>query len=133
MSKAAGRPLSDYDWAEIRRRIPGYPQLHPLLPMPDGMREEVMKQLGAIVGQLSMLRFNKIGSLFKDCSGHYVVGECLSPTLLWQERDSLEAVERGPFLHDSQYLEALVSAFTYHAMELPLTPHAFFAPIPDYS
>lgn len=92
-----------------------------------------MKQLGAIMGQLSMLRFNEIGSLFEDCSGYYVVGECLSPTLLWQERDSLEGVERGPFLHDSQYLEALVSAFTYHAMELPLTPHAFFAPIPDYS
>ncbi len=133
MSKAAGRPLSDYDWAEISRQTPGYPSLRPLLPMPDSMREKVMKQLGSIMAQLSMLRFDMIGSLFEDSDGRYVVGECLSPALLWQRRDSLEGIERGPFLREDQYLDSLVSAFTFHATELELTPHAFFAPIPDYS
>ncbi|KJK73544.1 hypothetical protein H634G_11202 [Metarhizium anisopliae BRIP 53293] len=133
MSKATGRPLSDYDWTEISRRTPGYPQLRPLLPLPDGIREKVMRQLGTIMAQLSTLRLDKIGSLFEDCNGNYVVGECLSPTLLWQERDSLDGIERGPFLQESQYLESLVTAFISHAIELPLSPHAFFAPIPDYS
>ncbi|TWU72927.1 hypothetical protein ED733_000798 [Metarhizium rileyi] len=133
MSKAAGRPLSDYDWAEILRQTPGYPQLRPLLPLPAGTREIVMKQLGVLLGQLSTLRFDKIGSLFEDASGNYVVGECLSPTLTWQERDSLDGIERGPFLHESQYLESLISALVSHAKELPLSPHAFFAPIPDHT
>ncbi|OAA35580.1 Protein kinase-like domain protein [Beauveria brongniartii RCEF 3172] len=133
MSKAAGRPLSDYDWANILRQTPGYPQLRPLLPLPDETREIVMKQLGALMRQLSTLRFEKIGSLFEDDSGNYVVGECLSPTLTWQERDSLDGIERGPFRHESQYLESLISAFISHAKELPLSPHAFFAPIPDHS
>ena len=133
MSKAPGRPLSHCDWAAIPRQLPGFPQLRPLLPLPDGMREKVMKQLGVIMGQLSTLRFDKIGSLFEDCSGNYVVGVCLSPTLLWQKRDSLDEAERGPFLQESRYLESLVSALTAHATELSLTPQAFFAPIPDCS
>lgn len=133
MSKAIGRPLCDYDWTNIQSQTPGYPQLRPILPLPDGMREKVMKQLGAIMGQLSIPRFDKIGSLLEDSSGNFVVGECLSPTLLWQERDSLNGIKCGPFLQEKQYLESLISAFTSHATELPLTPHVFFAPIPDYS
>lgn len=92
-----------------------------------------MKHLGVIMGQLSTLRFDKIGSLFEHGSTDYVVGECLSPSLTWQERDSLDGVERGPFLDESQYLKSLIDVFISHATELPLTPHAFFAPIPDYS
>ncbi|KAM3522836.1 hypothetical protein NHJ13051_005439 [Beauveria bassiana] len=78
------------------------------------------------------LRFDKIGSVFEDGRGSYVVGECLSPALIWQHRDSLEdtAVERGPFPYDSQYLASLISAFVGHAKELSLSPHVFFAPIP---
>lgn len=49
MSKAVGRALSDYDWAQISHQIPGYPSLRQLLPLPDGNREKVMRQLGAIM------------------------------------------------------------------------------------
>lgn len=133
MGKARGRPLSDFDWAEISRQTPGYPQLRPLLPLPHGIREKVMRQLGAIMSQLSTIRLAKIGSLVEDGSGNYVVGECLSPALLWQKRDTLDGIERGPFLLESQYFESLILAFTSHATELPLTPHALLAPIPDPS
>lgn len=133
MSKAAGRPLSDYDWADVERQTPGYPQHFPLLPLPDGAREKVMKQLGALMRQLSTLHFEKIGSLFEDDSGNLVVGECLSPALVWQNRDSLDGIERGPFLHESQYLDSIISALISHAKELPLSPHAFLAPIPHHT
>lgn len=133
MSRANGRPLSDFDWTEISRQTPEYPQFRPLLPLPDGMREKVMRQLGAIMKQLSMIHLDMIGSLFQDCKGNYVVGECLSPALLWQQRDKLDGIERGPFLLESQYFESLISAFTSHASELPLQTHAFFAPIPEIS
>ncbi|EXM03479.1 kinase-like domain-containing protein [Fusarium oxysporum II5] len=71
MSKASGRPLSEYDWIELSR-IEGYPTRRPLLPLTDQDREK-----------------------------------------------------------ESQYLQSLVSAFKAHAEELPLSPHSFFAPIPD--
>ncbi|KAJ3487425.1 hypothetical protein NLG97_g6414 [Lecanicillium saksenae] len=133
MSKAAGRPLSDYDWADIR--TPGYRKLLPLLPMPDGARESIMSQLGTMMQELSKQSFGKIGSLFENSDGSVEVGECLSPALVWQHRDSLEdpGIERGPFLQANQYFSALISAFTGHVTELPLTPYAFFAPIPDHS
>ncbi|KJZ73728.1 hypothetical protein HIM_06846 [Hirsutella minnesotensis 3608] len=133
MSKAAGRALSDYDWAQISRQTPGYPSLRHLLPLSDENREKVMRQLGAIMAQLSILHFDSIGSLIQDSDNNYVVGECLSPTLLWQWRDSIEGLDRGPFRKEVQYLDSLISAFTSHAMELPLTPHVFFAPVPDHS
>lgn len=130
MSKAPGRALSEYDWAELSR-IPGYPNRRPLLPIVDHDRENVMKQLGIIMSHVSELHFDKIGSLFEDGDGNYSVGECLGPSLLWQCRDELQGIDRGPFDQESQYLESLVSAFIAHAKELPLTPHSFFAPIPD--
>ncbi|PQK14238.1 hypothetical protein BB8028_0004g11680 [Beauveria bassiana] len=136
MSKAAGRSLREYHWIDCRTL--GF-TVDPLrLPLPDGARENITRQLGAVMGRLSMLRFDKIGSVFEDGRGSYVVGECLSPALIWQHRDSLEdnAVERGPFTYDGQYLASLISAFVGHAKELSLSPHVFFAPIPyegDYS
>lgn len=89
-----------------------------------------MSQLGTIMSELSERRFDKIGSLFDDGNGSYNVGECLSPTLTWQERDSLE-LDRGPFNEERDYLMSLISAMTSHAQELPLNPHTFFAPVPD--
>ncbi|RKK66146.1 hypothetical protein BFJ69_g15659 [Fusarium oxysporum] len=83
------------------------------------------------MSRLSDTHFDKIGSLFQDSNGNYFVGECLSPSLLWQHRDELEGVDRCPFDRESQYLRSLVSAFTAHAEELPIRPHCFFAPIPD--
>ncbi|KAF5622984.1 RNase H domain protein [Fusarium sp. NRRL 52700] len=130
MSKARGRPLSDYDWIELSR-IEGYPSRRPLLPMTDQDRENVMAQLGTIMSQLLDIHFDKIGSPFQDSNGNYSVGECLSPSLLWQHRDELEGIDRGPFDQESQYLRSLISAFRAHAEELSLAPHSFFAPIPD--
>ncbi|KAF4950123.1 hypothetical protein FGADI_8392 [Fusarium gaditjirri] len=87
--------------------------------------------------RLSKVHFDNIGSLFEDDTGDFSVGECLSPVLTWQSRDSLETkVERGPFMEETAYLRSLISAFTYHAEELPLTPYLFFSPLPnpaDYS
>ncbi|KAF5592100.1 kinase-like domain-containing protein [Fusarium pseudocircinatum] len=40
-------------------------------------------------------------------------------------------IDRGPFDQESQYLKSVISAFAAHAEGLPLTPHSFFAPIPD--
>ncbi|KAI1062295.1 hypothetical protein LB506_006264 [Fusarium annulatum] len=130
MSKAGGRPLSDYDWIELSR-IEGYPTRRPLIPLTDQDREKVMKQLGVIMSRLSDCHFDKIGSLLEDSDGNTFVGECLSPSLLWQHRDELEGIDRGPFDWGSQYLRSLISAFKAHAEELSLTPHSFFAPIPD--
>ncbi|KAF4948919.1 hypothetical protein FGADI_9203 [Fusarium gaditjirri] len=108
MSKASGRPLSSYDWIELSK-IEGYPNRLLLLPMTDQDRGKVMAQLGIIMSRLADTHLDKIGSLFQDSNGDYSIGECLSPSLLWQHRDELEA----------------------HAEELPLRPHSFFAPIPD--
>ncbi|KAL6905108.1 hypothetical protein GGI43DRAFT_421339 [Trichoderma evansii] len=116
-SKAAGRSLGS--------RHP-----RPMLPISDKGREKIMEQLGSIMAELSDHRFDKIGSLFNNKNGGYDIGECLSPSLAWQERDSLD-LNRGPFHQEQDYLVSLISAFTSHARELPLTPHMFYAPVPD--
>ncbi|KFA64157.1 hypothetical protein S40285_00835 [Stachybotrys chlorohalonatus IBT 40285] len=82
------------------------------------------------MSELSDHRFGEIGSLTNDETGIPSIGECLSPSFTWQERDSLE-LERGPFSEELDYLDSLISAFTSHARELPLTPHVFIAPVPD--
>jgi hypothetical protein len=43
----------------------------------------------------------------------------------------LEGIDRGPYDDESTYLHSLISAYTSHARQLPITPHAFFAPIPN--
>lgn len=133
MSKALGHPLSEYDWF-------GQPQPPPKSAPPCRLRSlsemgrmKIMRQLGAIASQLRHLRLDKIGSLFQDSHGNHVVGKCLSPCLTWQARDSLDGINRGPFADENDYVDSLISAYTSHAKELPLTPHAFFAPIPDPS
>lgn len=131
MSKASGRLLSEYDWIEFSLRVPGYPTRFPLLPLADQNREKIMSQLGIIMSSLSQIRFNKIGPVFEDSDSNYFIGECLSPPLLWQWRDTLEGIDRGAFNTESQYFSSLISAFISHAKELPLAPHSFFAPIPD--
>ncbi|KAK6445562.1 hypothetical protein FP744_10001810 [Trichoderma asperellum] len=129
-SKAAGRSLGSYDWSQCPDRFTGSRHPQALLPISDKGREIVMEQLGSIVAELSNHRFDKIGSLFKDGNGGYVIGECLSPSLTWQERDSLD-LNRGPFHQEHDYLSSLISAFTSHARELTITPHIFYAPVPD--
>lgn len=129
-SKATGRSLRSYDWSQCPDRFTGSRNPRPLLPISDKGREKVMEQLGSIMAELSEHRFTKIGSLFGDGNGDYIVGECLSPSLTWQEKDSLD-LNRGPLHQEHDYLASLISAFTSHARELPLTPHFFYAPVPD--
>ncbi|KFA48439.1 hypothetical protein S40293_00294 [Stachybotrys chartarum IBT 40293] len=128
-SKAPGRSLGSYNWCKDPHEMLGA-QHQPRLPLSDKDREKVMKQLGAIMSELSDHRFEEIGSLTIDETGIPSIGECLSPSFTWQERDSLE-LDRGPFSEEFDYLDSLVSAFTSHARELPLTPHVFIAPVPD--
>lgn len=55
------------------------------------------------MSRLSNVRFDKIGSLFED-DGGFSVGECLSPVLTWQSRDSIEAeIDRGLFPKEEDY------------------------------
>lgn len=100
-SEAPNRALSDFDWAQISRQTPGYPSLRHLLPLPDDNKEKIMRQLGVTMVQLSILHFDKIGSLFEVGDGSFVVGEHLSPTLLRQWRDSIEGSDLGPFLKET--------------------------------
>ncbi|KAF5637892.1 kinase-like domain protein [Fusarium sp. NRRL 52700] len=129
-SKATGRSLGSYAWSPPRHQVPGLQHRSPPMPISDDSRGKVMSQLGAFMSELSAHRFDTIGSLFRDGDTNYAVGECLSPSLTWQERDSLE-LDRGPFNTEHDYLITLISAFTSHAQELSLTPHTFFAPVPD--
>ncbi|KFA74842.1 hypothetical protein S40288_03523 [Stachybotrys chartarum IBT 40288] len=128
-SKAPGRSLGSYNWCKDPHEMLGA-QHQPRLPLSDKDREKVMKQLGAIMSELSDHRLEEIGSLTIDETRIPSIGECLSPSFTWQERDSLE-LDRGPFSEEFDYLDSLVSAFTSHARELPLTPHVFIAPVPD--
>ncbi|RKL50621.1 hypothetical protein BFJ72_g74 [Fusarium proliferatum] len=129
-SKALGRSLGSYAWSPPRYQVPGLQYRSPPMPISDENRGKIMRQLGAFMSELSTHRFDSIGSLFREGDASYVVGECLSPSLTWQERDSLE-LDRGPFNNEHDYLVSLISAFTSHAKELSLTPHVFFAPVPD--
>jgi len=79
-----------------------------------------MRQLGGIASQLLNLRFNKIGSLFEE-AGEYRVGKCLSPAFIFHDRETLgDAILRGPFEHDDNYYQALISVFLLHVQELRL-------------
>ncbi|KPM38214.1 hypothetical protein AK830_g8378 [Neonectria ditissima] len=130
-SKASGRPLSDYRWVEASIQPPGFTQPLPQLSLSNMDRQKIMNQLGALMSRLSKVHFDKIGSLFEDDHGGFSVGECLSPVLTWQSRDSLETeIDRGPFSQEDAYLRSLISAFASHAEELPLSPYLFFSPLP---
>jgi hypothetical protein len=89
-----------------------------------------MRQLGGIASQLLNLRFNKIGSLFEE-AGEYRVGKCFSPAFIFHDRDTLgDDIQRGPFEHDNDYYETLLSVFLLHVQELRLQHNVFFAPVP---
>ncbi|KAH9205929.1 hypothetical protein DL95DRAFT_470104 [Leptodontidium sp. 2 PMI_412] len=127
MSKAPGFPLSRFAWDACPDGMVLSRKPRPVLGRTN--KEKIMSQLGTISSQLLKLRFDKIGSLFEE-DEEYRVKECLSPALIWHQRDSLgDDVARGPFQHENEYHESLLSAFLLHVKELPLEQHAFFAPI----
>lgn len=129
-SKATGCSLGSYAWSPPRYQVRGLQHRSPPMPISHENRGKVVNQLGAFMSELYRHRFNRIGSLFQAGDASSAVGECLSPSLTWQDRDSLE-MDRGPFKTERDYLVSIISAFTSHAKELSLTPHVFFAPVPD--
>jgi len=129
MSEGPGFPLSKFAWDACPEGMILSRKPRPYLGRTN--KEKIMRQLGTITSQLLNLRFDKIGSLFEE-DGEYRVKECLSPALIWHQRDSLgDDVARGPFQHNHDYYESLLSAAFLHVKELPLEQHAFFAPIPE--
>ncbi len=89
-----------------------------------------MKQIGGITSQLSRLRFDHIGSLFEEART-YQIKSALSPAFCLHSRDKFrEEINGGPFAHEHEYYESLVSAFLLHVEYLPLDHHIFLAPVP---
>lgn len=113
MSEASGQPLSN-TWKSVPLHI----------------KAKVLFQLGAITWKLSRLRFDQIGSLFKE-QGSFEAKECLSRGHVMQDRCSLEEIPRGPFTSKTEFYSSLITAFTEHAEALPLSHHCFVAPVPQ--
>ncbi|KAH8730587.1 hypothetical protein GQ44DRAFT_756462 [Phaeosphaeriaceae sp. PMI808] len=128
MSKARGFPLSTRIWQTHADRVPNT-SANPRRRFTNEEKEKIMKQLGAIVSQLSRLRLDKIGSLFEE-QGCYTVKACLSPGHLLHERHTLREICRGPFYNEGDYFRSLLSAFLLHIQCLPMDHHIFFAPVP---
>ncbi|KFY95685.1 hypothetical protein V498_03196 [Pseudogymnoascus sp. VKM F-4517 (FW-2822)] len=105
MSKAPGTQLQNFRWDPHPLEKGVFPQRQHLSPT---QKEKVIRQLGGIASQLSNLRFNELGSLFQE-AGEYRVGKCLSPAFVFHDRETLGDIERGPFKHDDEYYQALVS------------------------
>jgi hypothetical protein len=127
MSKAPGTQLQNLRWDPHPLEKGIFPQRQQLSQM---QKEKIMQQLGGIVSQLSNLRFNKLSSIFLE-AGEYHVGKCLSPTFIFQGRETLQDVKQGPFTHDDEYYQALTSVFLRHSQELRLQHNVFFAPVPS--
>lgn len=88
MSKAPGFQLSKFS-RMILLATSLLLKSHPSLTKYN--REKIMSQLGKITSQLLDLRFDKVGSLSMSSEdGKYHLKECLSPGLIWHERDLLD-------------------------------------------
>lgn len=118
MSEAPGRPLSE-SWRPSTSTQPSLDIQH---------RGQILSQLGAITWKLSQLRFDKIGSLFEE-AGSFQIKECLSRGHVLHDRYKLE-IPRGPFASQTDFHDSLISAFSEHARDLPLSHHCFIAPVP---
>ncbi|KFY14202.1 hypothetical protein V492_02767 [Pseudogymnoascus sp. VKM F-4246] len=129
MSIAPGFPLGNFSWDACPEGMISSRKSPP--PLKKYHKEKVMRQLGAITAQLYNIRFKSLESLSEE-HGEYRVAKCLSPQLIWHERDSL-TIPRGPFQQNYEYYKSLLEAFLLHIKELPLRQHAFFAPIPELS
>jgi hypothetical protein len=80
---------------------------------------------------MSLLRQNKIGSLFEEDGGYcYTVKAGLSPGYILDERFTCKEICNGPFYQESDYYKSLLSAYRYQIRYLPMDHHLFFAPVP---
>lgn len=95
-------------------------------------KAKILSQLGRITWELSGIRFDRIGLLFKE-NDTFQIKSCLSRGLVLNERNLLEDLHRGPFVSEHEYYDAHVSAFLQQAKNLPLSHHCFFAPLPTQS
>ncbi|KAL4953400.1 hypothetical protein BDW69DRAFT_200215 [Aspergillus filifer] len=108
MSEAPGKPLAKY-WksAPSSTSLPGDLDIQPQA------KSRILSQLGAITSELSQLRFDKIGSLFRNGEGTgYRIEECLYRGLLLDDRYALDDIPCGPF--------HLTLAMSHHCFEAPV-------------
>lgn len=122
MSKAPGWPLQ-ITWRLGQKNS-----------LPARFKAKVFFQLGAIAYQLSQLRFDRIGSLFKtEQTGNLQVEvrECFSRGHILHGWYSLEGIPQRPFVSEAEFYDSLIEAFIQHAEVLPLSHHCFIAPISD--
>lgn len=68
-------------------------------------------------------------SLFEGDRGYYV-DECLSPGHVLQDRETIDAILRGPFQKEVDYYSSLAAALQLHAEQLPMRYHVLRAPVP---
>ncbi|KAK4452372.1 hypothetical protein QBC34DRAFT_398555 [Podospora aff. communis PSN243] len=127
MSRAPGEPLSKYNWQTHPHEQPGPRRAG--RPVTDEEKVKIMHQLGRFARQLFDLRFPTIGSLLEGDEGYYV-GECLSPGHIFEDRGTIEDIERDPFHSESEYFVSLAAALRLHAEQLPMGYHVLRAPLP---
>lgn len=58
------------------------------------------------------------------------MGECLSPGHIFEDRGTIEDIERDPFHSESEYFVSLAAALRLHAEQLPVGYHVLRAPLP---
>ena len=130
MSKASGSALNAWDWNNLQCSRLSTSHERPRSCLTFMEKKKIMKQIERIISQLSRLRFNYIGSIFEE-EGTYKIKSCLSSAFSLYGRDKFrENIDRGPFVHEKEYYESLVSAFLLHVESLPLEYHIFLAPVP---
>jgi len=130
MSKASGSALNAWDWNNLHCSKLSASHEKPRSCLTFMEKKKIMKQIGRITSQLSRLRFDYIGSIFEE-EGTYKIKNCLSSAFSLYGRDKFrENIDRGPFTHEKEYYESLVSAFLLHVESLPLEHHIFLAPVP---
>ncbi|EGX88001.1 hypothetical protein CCM_09137 [Cordyceps militaris CM01] len=131
MSKASGIALAAHDWQAQRLSSPQHTlQTQPRKTMHHDDRMKVMQQLGYYSSQLYQLRFPSIGSLFEGADGAFGIQQCCSPGHLFEGRDSIQEITRGPFTSSREFYTSLVAALQLHAEQLSMGHHLFMAPIP---
>ncbi|KAM3468169.1 hypothetical protein MY5147_008198 [Beauveria neobassiana] len=98
---------------------------------PSDAAAQILRQLGKISFDLSNLRFDKIGSLWKK-DDSFGVGEIRAPAFVTQDRYALSMeTQRGPFSTEQDYYKALMDALFGHVQDLYMSNHFFRGPAPD--
>ncbi|KAM3514405.1 hypothetical protein MY11210_001959 [Beauveria gryllotalpidicola] len=98
---------------------------------PSEAAAQVMRQLGKISFDLSKLRFDKIGSLWKK-DDSFGVGEIRAPAFVSQDRHALSMeTQRGPFPTEQDYYKALTETFFGHVQDLYMSHHFLRSPVPE--